>query len=77
MTSTRFELWVGDAAKLVAGMSAGSVDCVVTSPPYWGLRDYRVEGQYGVEPTVEQYVARLADLFDGVRRVCRWLAPCG
>ncbi|QFU86991.1 site-specific DNA-methyltransferase [Amycolatopsis sp. YIM 10] len=71
---TRFELWVGDAAELVAAMSPGSVDCVVTSPPYWGLRDYRVEGQYGDESTVEQYVARLVDVFEGIGRT---LSPVG
>lgn len=39
------ELFVGDAAQVVAELADGSVDCVVTSPPYWGKRDYGVEGQ--------------------------------
>lgn len=69
-----FRLSVGDAAEVVAAMPSASVDCVVTSPPYWGLRDYRVEGQYGAESTVDRYVSRLAELFDEVRRV---LSPDG
>ncbi|MET9259474.1 DNA methyltransferase [Amycolatopsis sp. NPDC004079] len=64
-------LCVGDAAEVVAGMPAGSVDCVVTSPPYWGLRDYRVAGQYGGESTVDIYVAHLVEVFDRVSRVLR------
>ncbi|MET9259632.1 site-specific DNA-methyltransferase [Amycolatopsis sp. NPDC004079] len=55
-------------------MAAASVDCVVTSPPYWGLRDYRVAGQHGVESTVDGYVARLAEVFGELSRV---LAPGG
>ncbi|WP_337825154.1 DNA-methyltransferase [Amycolatopsis sp. A1MSW2902] len=64
-------LLVGDAAEVVAGMSPGSVDCVVTSPPYWGLRDYRVAGQYGAESSVDSYVANLVGVFHEVSRVLR------
>ena len=46
-----------------------SVDCVVTSPPYWGLRDYGVAGQLGLEETPEEYVANLVHVFREVRRV--------
>ncbi|NIQ00985.1 MAG: site-specific DNA-methyltransferase [Nitrospinaceae bacterium] len=48
-----------------------SVQCVVTSPPYWGLRDYRVKGQIGLEKTPEEYVAKLVDVFRQVRRVLK------
>jgi len=48
-----------------------SVQCCVTSPPYWGLRDYGVEGQIGLEPSPEEYVARLVEVFREVRRVLR------
>ena len=48
-----------------------SVHCCVTSPPYWGLRDYGVEGQIGLEPTPEAYVARMVEVFREVRRVLR------
>lgn len=49
----------------------GSVQTCVTSPPYFGLRDYGVEGQIGLEPTLEQYVARLVGVMREVRRVLR------
>ena len=48
-----------------------SVHCCVTSPPYWGLRDYGVEGQLGLEETPEQYVNNLVEVFREVRRVLR------
>jgi DNA modification methylase len=62
-------LYQGDACEVLRGLPAGVVDCVVTSPPYWGLRDYRVAGQYGTEPTVDGYVESLARVFDEVARV--------
>lgn len=48
-----------------------SVHCVVTSPPYWGLRDYGIPGQIGLEPTSDAFVARLVDVFREVKRVLR------
>lgn len=48
-----------------------SVHCVVTSPPYWGLRDYGVAGQIGLEPTHVEFIGRLVDVFREVRRVLR------
>ena len=61
-------------ADVLAGLAEledGSVQCVVTSPPYWGLRDYGVEGQIGLEPTVKEYVAKMVEVFGEVRRVLR------
>ena len=48
-----------------------SINCCVTSPPYWGLRDYGVDGQLGLEPTPAEYVANLVEVFREVRRVLR------
>lgn len=48
-----------------------SIQCVITSPPYWGLRDYGIEGQLGLEPTPDEYVDRLVGIFREVRRVLR------
>ena len=59
----------GDCRELLREMPAGSVRCCVTSPPYWGLRDYGHEGQLGLERTPEEYVARLVEVFREVRRV--------
>lgn len=54
----------------------GSVDCVVTSPPYYALRDYGVEGQIGLEPSPEEYIARLCGVFREVLRVMKPTATC-
>lgn len=53
-----------------------SVHCVVTSPPYWGLRDYGVEGQIGLEPTPAEFIAKLVAVFREVRRVLRKDGTC-
>ena len=62
-------LWLGDALHVLRGLPSGSVDCIVTSPPYYGLRDYGTPGQYGLEPTPAEYVDRMADVFAEARRV--------
>jgi DNA modification methylase len=49
----------------------GSVQCCITSPPYWGLRDYGVDGQLGLEPTPEEYVANMVEVFREVRRALK------
>ncbi|APZ43893.1 site-specific DNA-methyltransferase [Acidihalobacter ferrooxydans] len=67
-TANRCELLVGDARQLLSRMPDGHFDCIVTSPPYWGLRDYGVQGQIGAEPTVDDYIADLVRLFREVRR---------
>lgn len=59
----------GDATATLAEMGAGSVDCIVTSPPYFGLRDYGVDGQMGAESTPAEYVAGMVALFREARRV--------
>lgn len=64
----RCDLHVGDARQILGSMPDGHFDCVVTSPPYWGLRDYGVDGQIGAEPTVDEYVTDLVRLFREVRR---------
>ncbi len=48
-----------------------SIQCVVTSPPYWGLRDYGVEGQIGLEKTPEEYITKMVEVFREVKRVLR------
>jgi DNA modification methylase len=61
----------GDCREVLRELPAESVHCVVTSPPYWGLRDYGTAGQLGLEPTPEEYVAAMVDVFREVRRVLR------
>jgi DNA modification methylase len=61
----------GDALAVLRTLPTDSVHCVVTSPPYWGLRDYGVDGQIGLENTISGYVGRLVEVFRQVRRVLR------
>ena len=64
-------LLLGDAKDVLKTLPDESAQCVVTSPPYWGLRDYHIDGQIGLEPSVYEYIERLADLFDQVGRVLK------
>ena len=61
----------GDATETLQELPAESVNMVMTSPPYWNLRDYGVDGQLGREETAEAFVDNLADVFDEVKRVLR------
>jgi len=69
--SAQYRIFQGDALAMLRTLPDESVHCCVTSPPYFGLRDYGVDGQIGLEETPEQYVARLVDVFREVRRVLR------
>jgi len=64
-------LYQGDAATELAQIPDDSVNCVVTSPPYFGLRDYGVAGQIGLEPSPVEYVAQLVAVFNQVKRALR------
>ena len=61
----------GDCREVLKTLPDGSVNCCVTSPPYFGLRDYKVDGQIGLEQTPDAYVAELVAVFREVRRVLR------
>ena len=61
----------GDSLEQLRTLPDESVQCCITSPPYWGLRDYGCDGQLGLEPTPEQYVAKMVEIFAEVRRVLR------
>jgi len=64
-------IYCGDVMDQLSRIPNGSIDCCVTSPPYWGLRDYGVEGQLGLEKTPEEYVDKMVEVFHEVRRVLR------
>lgn len=66
-----FRILIGDCREVLQTLPAESVHCCVTSPPYFGLRDYGVDGQIGLEPTPDAFVAELVSLFREVRRVLR------
>lgn len=57
-------------------MEDNSIDCLITSPPYWGLRDYGVEGQLGLESTFQEYLEKLWLIFDEVYRVLKKTGTC-
>lgn len=61
----------GDVRTALASLPSDSVHSVVTSPPYWGVRDYGVPGQIGAEPILRDYVQALTDIFREVRRILR------
>jgi len=54
----------------------GYFNCCISSPPYWALRDYGVDGQLGLEPTFEEYIEKLCDIYDEVKRVLRDDGTC-
>lgn len=74
MTST--VILVGDVRERIKELADESVHCVVTSPPYFGLRDYGMAAQIGLEPTPDAYVAEMVSLFREVRRVLRSDGTC-
>ena len=61
----------GDNCEVMRTMPSESIDCCVTSPPYWGLRDYGHDGQIGLESTPEAYVARMVEVFSEVKRLLK------
>lgn len=65
------EIITGDCRDVLRSFPDGSVHCCVTSPPYFGLRDYGVDGQIGLEQTPDEYVAEMVAVFRDVRRVLR------
>ena len=66
-----YEIKTGNNLDILKTMDDESVNCVVTSPPYWGLRDYGTAEQLGLESTPEEYVANMVKVFGQVKRVLR------
>jgi site-specific DNA-methyltransferase (adenine-specific) len=69
-------IYTGDALEVLQTLPDNSIDCVITSPPYWGLRDYNVAGQLGQEDTPEAYIRALLVIFNEVRRVLKPGGTC-
>src|SRR3989304_5413690 len=75
----------GDALIHLKEMPNESINCIMTSPPYWALRDYGVEGQLGLEPTFQEYINKLCNIFDEGRagfvgkdgNTNEWVRPIG
>lgn len=64
-------LIIGDSRRALERMPDGIFQCCVTSPPYWSLRNYHIDGQIGLEPSVDNYINSLVEVFEEVRRVLR------
>jgi DNA modification methylase len=67
----RLRILTGDCREILPTLEPGSVQCCVTSPPYWGLRDYGANGQLGLEATPEEYIVNMVAVFRAVWRVLR------
>jgi site-specific DNA-methyltransferase (cytosine-N4-specific) len=70
------DILCGDALAVLKSLPSDYIQCVVTSPPYFRLRDYGVEGQIGLEETPQEYIAKLVEVFREVRRVLRHNGVC-
>lgn len=64
-------IYNGDALEILKTLPSNSVDCGITSPPYYGLRDYGVDGQIGLDDTPEKFISRLVEVFREFRRVLK------
>jgi DNA modification methylase len=71
VNGTTWTVHQGDARAVMANLPKESVHCIVTSPPYYWQRDYKVIGQVGLEKSIEQYVTTIADYMDEARRLLR------
>lgn len=66
-----YQVLQGDCLEQLKTLPSESIHCCVTSPPYWGLRDYGVDGQIGLEKTPDEYVEKLVNVFREVKRVLK------
>lgn len=71
-----YRILQGDVIDRLRELPDESAHCVVTSPPYWGLRDYGIDGQIGLEPTLAGYVSKMVNVFREVHRVLRSDGTC-
>ncbi|MBI4208563.1 MAG: site-specific DNA-methyltransferase, partial [Deltaproteobacteria bacterium] len=76
MIKKPYQILEGDCMEILKTLPTESTQCVVTSPPYWGLRDYGVKGQIGLEKTPEEYIEKIVQVFREVRRVLKKMGTC-
>lgn len=69
-------LHIGDCRDVLRSLPDESVDCIITSPPYWGLRDYGVDGQIGLEETLDEHLLVVVAVFEECRRVLKNEGTC-
>lgn len=68
------QIYCCDTLEFLKNLPEDCIDLVMTSPPYWGLRDYQVSGQLGLEPTFEEYISKSLEIYSEIKRV---LKPTG
>ncbi len=73
---TTRQILIGDVLEQLERLPKNSIDCIVTSPPYWGIRDYGIEGQWGLEPDFKDYLFKLKLFMRGLRRVLKPTGSC-
>jgi site-specific DNA-methyltransferase (adenine-specific) len=61
----------GDSLNILRLLPSGSIQCAITSPPYWGLRDYNINGQIGLELSLQEFINHLVAIFNEMKRVLR------
>jgi DNA modification methylase len=71
-----YQILEGDCMQVLKTLPEESIQCVVTSPPYWGLRNYGVERQIGLEKTSEEYIEKIVEVFREVKRVLKKVGTC-
>ncbi len=70
------KIYTGNSIEVLKTLPENSIDCCITSPPYWGLRDYGCDGQLGNEKHFKDFVINLANIFDEVKRVLKDTGTC-
>lgn len=70
------KIYQGDCIDVLKTFPNEWVDCCISSPPYWALRDYGVDGQLGLEHTFQEYINKLCDIYDEVKRVLKKTGTC-
>lgn len=70
------KIYQGDALETLRTFPDKCIDMIITSPPYYALRDYGVDGQLGMESTFQEYINKLCDIFDEVKRVLKDDGTC-
>lgn len=70
------KIYQGDSFEILKTFPDESINCVITSPPYWQLRDYGVDGQLGLEENFFEYINKLCDIFDEIKRILKKDGTC-
>jgi len=70
------KIYCGEALAILKTFPSNKIDCVITSPPYWNMRDYQEDNQLGLEATHQEYINKLCNIFDEVKRVLKPTGTC-